>query len=35
MLGASNEYTKMIRGLNPDAAKHQTFVDVQHVSRYK
>ena len=33
MLGASNEYTKMIRGLNPDATKHQTFVDVQHVSR--
>ncbi|KRG06261.1 hypothetical protein AWZ03_000894 [Drosophila navojoa] len=29
MLGASNEYRKMIRGLNPDAKKHQTFVDVQ------
>ncbi|TMW51777.1 hypothetical protein DOY81_003158 [Sarcophaga bullata] len=32
MLGASNEYTKMIRGLNPDTAKHQTFVDVQHLT---
>lgn len=32
MLGASNEYRKMIRGLNPDAKKHQTFVDVQTVS---
>ncbi|XP_064544794.1 sensory neuron membrane protein 2 isoform X2 [Drosophila montana] len=29
MLGASNEYRKMIRGLKPDAKKHQTFVDVQ------
>nr|XP_036215014.1 sensory neuron membrane protein 2 isoform X2 [Bactrocera oleae] len=32
MLGASNEYTKMIRGLRPDAKKHQTFVDVQHLT---
>lgn len=32
MLGASNEYRKMIRGLKPDAKKHQTFVDVQTVS---
>ncbi|XP_037813023.1 sensory neuron membrane protein 2 [Lucilia sericata] len=32
MLGASNEYTKTIRGLNPDAQKHQTFVDVQHLT---
>lgn len=32
MLGASNEYRKMIRGLKPDAKKHQTFVDVQSVS---
>jgi len=31
MLGASNEYRKMIRGLKPDAKKHQTFVDVQSV----
>nr|QEO32906.1 sensory neuron membrane protein 2 [Delia antiqua] len=32
MLGASNEYTKMIRGLKPDAQKHQTYVDVQHLT---
>ncbi|XP_067646318.1 sensory neuron membrane protein 2 isoform X2 [Eurosta solidaginis] len=32
MLGASNEYTKMIKGLRPDAKKHQTFVDVQHLT---
>ncbi|XP_030385127.1 sensory neuron membrane protein 2 isoform X2 [Scaptodrosophila lebanonensis] len=32
MLGASNEYTKMIRGLKPDAKKHQTFVDVQSLT---
>lgn len=32
MLGASNEYRKMIRGLKPDAKKHQTFVDVQSLT---
>ncbi|XP_068142736.1 LOW QUALITY PROTEIN: sensory neuron membrane protein 2 [Drosophila tropicalis] len=32
MLGASNEYRKMVRGLTPDAKKHQTFVDVQSLT---
>ncbi|XP_073836371.1 sensory neuron membrane protein 2 isoform X2 [Musca autumnalis] len=32
MLGASNEYTKTIKGLKPDAKIHQTFVDVQHLT---
>ncbi|KAM7358354.1 sensory neuron membrane protein 2 isoform 3-T8 [Cochliomyia hominivorax] len=32
MLGASNEYTRTVRGLTPDANKHQTFVDVQHLT---
>ncbi|XP_055909082.1 sensory neuron membrane protein 2 isoform X1 [Eupeodes corollae] len=32
MLGASNEYKKMIRGLRPDPKKHQTFVDVQQLT---
>lgn len=32
MLGAANEYRRTVRGLHPDAKKHQTFVDVQHVS---
>uniref|UniRef100_A0A240SWY4 lysozyme n=1 Tax=Glossina morsitans morsitans TaxID=37546 RepID=A0A240SWY4_GLOMM len=31
MLGASNEYTSTVRGLKPDAKKHQTYVDVQQV----
>ncbi|XP_013112608.1 sensory neuron membrane protein 2 isoform X3 [Stomoxys calcitrans] len=32
MLGASNEYTKTIKGLKPDAKIHQTFVDVQYLT---
>lgn len=32
MLGAANEYRRTVRGLRPDAKKHQTFVDVQHVN---
>ncbi|XP_055846378.1 sensory neuron membrane protein 2 isoform X1 [Episyrphus balteatus] len=32
MLGASNEYSKMIRGLKPDVKKHQTYVDVQYLT---
>ncbi|KAL9905933.1 sensory neuron membrane protein 2 isoform 3-T3 [Glossina fuscipes fuscipes] len=32
MLGASNEYTSTIRGLKPDAKKHQTYVDVQQLT---
>uniref|UniRef100_A0A1A9VFE6 Sensory neuron membrane protein 2 n=1 Tax=Glossina austeni TaxID=7395 RepID=A0A1A9VFE6_GLOAU len=32
MLGASNEYTSTVRGLKPDAKKHQTYVDVQQLT---
>lgn len=32
MLGASKEYSKMIRGFKPDEKKHQTYVDVQYLT---
>ncbi|KAL5282467.1 CD36 family protein [Megaselia abdita] len=32
MLGASVEYSRLIKGLNPDHKKHRTFVDIQEVS---
>lgn len=34
MLGASVEYSSLIKGFNPDPNKHKTFVDIQEVTEF-
>lgn len=33
MMNTAPEYTKTVKGLNPDFNKHQIFVDIEPVSR--
>lgn len=34
MLNAAPEYTRLIKGQNPDPEKHQIFIEVEPVSLY-